>query len=100
DLHLVPPGAEVAGLVLGELDDRAGIRPREGDDDADLHAGIPASAAARRSIPTPSAASGTARERRAQPAPLRPNPSPGATASRCSASRRSGVTPSGSSSQT
>ena len=100
DLHVVPAGAERARLVLGVLDDPAPVRPGEGDDDADLHAWAASSAGASRSIPASSVSSVTASERRAQPAPLGPKPSPGATATRCSTSSRSGVRPSGSRSQT
>ena len=60
----------------------------------------PANASARRSAPSSSTSSGTASEMRAQPAPLGPKPSPGATATRCSSSRRSAVSPSGRRSQT
>ena len=38
DLDLVAARAERVGLVLGVLDDAAPVRPREGDDDPDLHA--------------------------------------------------------------
>src|SRR3954464_7289852 len=56
-------------------------------------------AEARRSSPSSSVSSSTARLSRARPTPLGPNPSPGASTTRCSVSRVSKVTPSGSSSQ-
>ena len=52
--------------------------------------------AARRSAASSTSASGIASDRRAQPAPRAPKPSPGATATRGSVSRRSAVSPSGS----
>ena len=38
ELHLVAARPERVGLVLGVLDDAAPVRPRERDDDSDLHA--------------------------------------------------------------
>ena len=38
DLHVVATPPERCGLVLRVLDDTAPVRPRERNDDADLHA--------------------------------------------------------------
>ena len=88
--HVVPARPQRLGLVLGVLDDAAPVAPRERHDDAHLHAYAAASTGASRAIPSSSTSSATASERRAQPAPLGPKPSPGAIATRCSARIRSG----------
>ena len=69
DLDVVPAVAQRGRLVLGVLDDPAPVRPRERDDDPDLHARAPAKMGASRSIPASSVSSVTESERRAQPAP-------------------------------
>ncbi len=61
---------------------------------------IHGSAECKRSRPASSISSWTASEIRAQPAPLGPKPSPGASARRCSVNSRSLVRPSGSLNQT
>src|SRR5579862_1399906 len=95
-LHVVASAAQRGRLVLGVLDDSAPVRPGEGDDDPDLHARTTSNAAASRSAPSATVSSVTASDSRAQPPPLGPKPSPGATATRCSASSPAAVTPSGS----
>ena len=100
DLNIVAAPPERIGLMLAVFDDTAPVRPRERDDDPDLHAATAANAACSRSAPAAIVSSLTASEMRAQPAPLGPNPSPGATATRCSVSSVSAVIPSGSRSQT
>ena len=100
DPDVVAAVAQGVRLVFGMLHDAAPVRPREGDDDADLHAYAASSTGASRATPSSKVSSTTASERRAQPAPLGPNPSPGASTTRCSTSRRSGDTPAGSLSHT
>src|SRR5689334_4330455 len=87
DAHVVPAATKRSRLMLGVLDDAAPVRPGEGDDDADLHAGVAANARRSRSAPSSIVSSPTASDSRAHPAPLGPKPSPGATATRSSTSR-------------
>ena len=95
DLHVVAAAPQRCALVLGVLDHPSPVRPGERHDDADLHAATAANARASRSAAISTLSSLTASESRTQPAPLGPKPSPGATATRSSVSRRSGVSPSG-----
>ena len=54
DLHVVTAAPQRRRLVLGVLDDAAPVRPRERDDDADLHARRPAANARAPSRSAPS----------------------------------------------